>query len=356
MRALILGGGLAGSLMACRLLQRGNEVCLIDDRAPNSASRVAAGLYNVITGRFGAKTWLAETLLEEIKALLADPFYRGIEEEVHPMPIYRPFRDIEEYNLWSGRIQEPAYQHLVSFVERPIFPDLLHNPHGGIRIETCGWANIGGIVDLLHRLIEQHGGSCLVGDIPYERIDLNKKTIIWEDKTIRFDALICCEGHRIRNNPWFEKLPVQPNKGEILEIESPELSKLPFVVSRKIYVLPNAPDRWVVGATYANHFDVSGPSEAGKTEILGYLDKVIRAPYCVVAHRAGIRPTTPNRRPILGTHPDWPSVHVLTGFGAKGMLAAPYCSKLLAAKIIGEHPAIPEEISLSRFKAFRPRR
>lgn len=352
-KMLILGGGLAGSFMACRMLQAGMEVSVLDDRHPGSASRVAAGLYNVITGRFGAKSWMAETLLSEISEMVDDPFFAGISQFIHPIHIYRPFKNIEDYNQWTGKSAEPAYRELVQFEERPLLPELMENPLGGIRILPCGWVNISGLIDFLHTLIQQGGGKIHVGEIRYENIELDRRSYAIEGQSFQFDHLICCEGHRIRQNPWFQAIPVQPNKGEILEIHAPGLRALPFVITKKVYVVPGGGDQWIVGSTYKNHFDSPEPTEAGKQEILESLDLVLKIPYKITGHRAGIRPTSPNRRPILGTHPLWPFLHTLTGFGTKGMLAAPWSSKLLTAHILGHEPDIPDEVKISRFKAFR---
>jgi len=46
---LIVGQGLAGSLMAWELMQRGKTVLIVDNGLEN-ASRVAAGLINPVTG------------------------------------------------------------------------------------------------------------------------------------------------------------------------------------------------------------------------------------------------------------------------------------------------------------------
>lgn len=350
---LVLGGGLAGSFMACRMLQAGQEVTMIDDRHPASASRVAAGLYNVITGRFGAKSWMADKLLEEISEMVNDPFFEGVAQFIHPIHIYRPFKSIEDYNLWTGKSVEPSYQHLVQFEERPLLPELIENPLGGIRILPCGWVNISGLIDFLHAIIQQRGGKIHYEEIPYEKIDLAKQIYSLERQSIKFDHLICCEGYRIRQNPWFQAIPVQPNKGEILEIHAPGLKELPFVITKKIYLVPGGDDKWIVGSTYKNHFDSPGPTEEGKEEILEHLNLVLKVPFKVIGHKAGIRPTSPNRRPILGSHPDWACLHTLTGFGTKGMLAAPWSSKLLTAHILGQEPDIPDEVKISRFKAFR---
>ncbi len=61
---IIVGQGLAGSLLAHSLRKAGKSVLIVDSFKPNSSSRVAAGLINPVTGRRMVKTWQADTLLQ----------------------------------------------------------------------------------------------------------------------------------------------------------------------------------------------------------------------------------------------------------------------------------------------------
>lgn len=346
---VLLGGGLAGTFLAARLCAAGQQVTLIDDRSPHSASRVAAGMYNVITGRFGAKSWLADTLLAEIEAFFSLSLCQEARQYLHPTEIYRPFKTVEEYNKWTGRAEDPAFAHLVRFQEQPLLPEQLINPHGGIRIQGCGWVDTGRMIDaLLHHLELHHHLRRLTGYLSYDSIDLEARTVQLRGERLAFDHLVCCEGHQFTHNPWFDHVRLIPNKGEILEIAAPELH-LPFALSKKVYLVPVGGDRWVCGATYANQFDHPDPTPEGRAEIESYLQKAICVPYQVTAHWAGIRPTTPNRRPIVGTHPAWPHLHVLTGFGTKGILLGPYTARLLTERLLGSDPALPPEADVQRF-------
>ena len=70
---LIVGHGLAGATLAYELRQRGHAVLVLDDPRPDSASNVAAGLMNPVTGQRFVLTWLAEELLPA-----AAVFYRKL--------------------------------------------------------------------------------------------------------------------------------------------------------------------------------------------------------------------------------------------------------------------------------------
>ncbi|MEL6653662.1 MAG: FAD-binding oxidoreductase [Bacteroidota bacterium] len=345
----ILGGGLAGSMLAARLLKMGQKLTLIDDAAPRAASRVAAGMFNVITGRFGAKSWLAETLLQEIADFFADERYASLRQYLHYTEIYRPFKTIEEYNKWTGKAADPAYAEIVRFQEEPRFAERIINPYGGLNILPCGWLETGAFLDGLHALMGQEDGFQLIRErIDYQAIDLEAKQITTSQGVISFDSLAFSEGASLAANPYLPFVKLIPNKGEILILHAPEL-KLSTLVSKKVYLIPLGDDRYLTGSTYRNQFEHAQPTAEGRAEIESHLAKVLKVPYEIVDHFAGIRPTTPNRRPIVGIHPDFNYVYVLSGFGTKGVLLAPYTSRLLAEGICQNVWQLPNEIRLSRF-------
>jgi len=344
----IVGGGLAGSFLGLRLVLAGHAVTLFDEQVSSSASRVAAGLFNVITGRYGAKSWQAELLLEEIRAFFGQEACRELQQHLHYVPIYRPFRQVSEYNKWVGRSADPAYAGLVRLAERPVLEGGIHNELGGIFILPCGWADTRALLKHTHQLIGQYGGRVVPEPLTYSRISIEKKIIETDSGNLPFDQIVFCEGYQAINNPFFPGLKVIPNKGDLLLIEAETLN-LPFVLSRKVFVIPLGEHRYLAGSTYENDCTEAKPSAAARAEICYYLDAALKVPYRVLDQRAGIRPTTPNRRPIVGTHPQWPWVHLLNGLGTKGMLLAPYCSRLLAQRIGGQAVSIPPEAGLDRF-------
>ncbi len=345
----LIGGGWAGTLMGIRLLSEGKQVYLFDSFRQESASNVAAGLFNIITGRFGALTWQASLLLNEIQLMLADEVFGLLKPYVHYADIYRPFKEVEEYNKWLGRIHEEAYVPFVSFQEQTILKEKLNNSHGGILIHKCGWIEVRKGIEVLKKYIANHPKGALINeDIGVHQIHLDKKYIKGKDDNISFDEIIFCEGYRGHANPLWKHVKIIPNKGELLVIYSKEL-ELPFVLSRKIYVIPGDSNSYIVGATYAREFENIHPSRKGREELEKYILDAIKVPYRIMGHFAGIRPTTPNRRPIVGTHPEWPNVHICTGFGSKGVLYGPYCTRILLNSILGKEQVIPPTMNVNRF-------
>ena len=84
---LIVGQGLAGSLLAQELLRRGRTVHVVDDHWKSSASQVAAGLMTPLTGR-------RFTLTKDYPELFAAAKERLTELGVfRPIQVYRMFVD-----------------------------------------------------------------------------------------------------------------------------------------------------------------------------------------------------------------------------------------------------------------------
>ena len=88
---LIIGQGIAGSLLAYELLQKNQSLDILNIDSNQSSSKVAAGLYNPITGRKMVKTWNCDDIFPGL-----EKYYQSLEETLgvrflHPIGIYRPF-------------------------------------------------------------------------------------------------------------------------------------------------------------------------------------------------------------------------------------------------------------------------
>jgi glycine/D-amino acid oxidase-like deaminating enzyme len=64
--------------------------------------------------------------------------------------------------------------------------------------------------------------------------------------------------------------------------------------------------------------------------------------------RCGIRPSTRDRLPVMGRHPDHPQIALFNGFGSKGATWAPPLAEHFASHLLNGD-ALDEEIDLLRF-------
>jgi glycine oxidase len=339
---LIIGQGLAGTALAYRLEQAGQKIVLIDQPEANKSSRVAAGLYNPVTGRKMVKSWMAEHLFPVI-----EPFYEELErvsgrQFLTRKKIYRPFLSIEEQNEWMGHSSDPSIGMFIEkiFTESQ-YPEM-RDPFGGVLLKMSGWLNINKFLD---------GMTGYFGDKlfqkKFEENLLEKRADGWKYGDISTKNLIFCNGLEALKSRFFNYLPFAPVKGEILEVEQdfdPD-----FIANRGVFRVQLSKGVYRVGSTYTWHDLDIGPTDSAKKEILDKLQDLVRVPVSsVISHRTGIRPATKDRKPFLGKHPIEDSVYIFNGFGAKGVSLIPYFSTMMTEYLIKSQPIIAE-VDIARY-------
>ena len=185
-------------------------------------------------------------------------------------------------------------------------------------------------------------------------LKLNHRALEFGDNHVRYGDLkarrvVFCEGFGMRGNPFFNYLPLQGTKGELLTINAPELRE-DRIVKSGVFFIPLGHDRYRVGATYAWNDYTQEPTSAAREQLLGQLRKFVRCDFEVEGQVAGIRPTVPDRRPLLGRHPERPQLFALNGLGSRGVLIAPYAASRLVAHMEGGQP-LPPEMDIARYGA-----
>jgi len=95
----------------------------------------------------------------------------------------------------------------------------------------------------------------------YTKISFKKDTLIY--KGFQYRRIVFCEGHQLTGNPYFRKLPLIANKGEVLHIRAEKL-KLKDIIKSKIFLLPQGGDHYLVGATYSQDFKTPLPTKEGR--------------------------------------------------------------------------------------------
>jgi glycine/D-amino acid oxidase-like deaminating enzyme len=158
----------------------------------------------------------------------------------------------------------------------------------------------------------------------------------------------------LKQNPFFNHLPLQGSKGELLTIHAPELRE-ERVVKSSVFIIPLGNQHFRIGATYDNHNLNQETTDKAKDYLLSQLDKFLDTPYTVVAHVAGVRPSVSDRRPLVGQHHQHHKLWVLNGFGSRGVMIAPFASRALYQAIFKDQ-ALPEELDIRRFALREQRR
>lgn len=342
---LLIGQGLAGTVLSYRLLQAGCRVHLMDDGHPSSSSRVAAGLYNPITGRKMVKTWLADTLFEEI-----EPFYQEMErflnqKFLHPLGIYRPFISFEEQNEWLSKSADEQFMGFINKVySRPQFYGV-SDALGGLLLKKSGYLDIRVLLIAYREWAKKQG---LLTEGKFSASQLNRtKEGTWEYRHLKAKNLVFTNGIQAKDCGFFNWLPFTPVKGEILTVRQDFCSR--EIINRGVFRIDMGKGVGKVGSTYDNQQVDLIPTAAGRNEILSKLEQLIPGKVLeVLDQQVGIRPATPDRRPMLGKHPSEENVYVFGGLGAKGVSLAPYFSnKMVDFLVLGEEPQ--KEVNINRF-------
>ncbi len=341
---IVVGQGLAGSCLSLQLLLCGKKIVVIDRTHENAATQVAAGLFNPITGRKMSKTWMADTLFPYLHG-----FYKQAEQLTgstffHPMTLYRPFASIEEQNEWMGKSADASLSAYIEAVHTsPINTNQVRNDFGGLMLKQCGYLNTKKFSEAVRSYIKQ-SATLVEEDFTASELTLEEDAVWYKEHHAK--KIIFCQGESALSGSLFSWLPIRPLKGETLTIQTTdEVSK---IYNRGVYVVP---DIWKVGATYQFNDTTRTSTEAGLQELIEKLNELVCFPYKVIRQTWGMRPTTPDRKPILGPHPAHNSVIIFNGLGTKGVSLAPYFSGVLAEWLKKGNP-INKEVDIHRYKHY----
>lgn len=123
--------------------------------------------------------------------------------------------------------------------------------------------------------------------------------------------------------------------------------KLKNAINKGVFVLPYD-NNYKLGATY-NWGELDElPTKQGKEQLLNKASKFINDEIEIIDHKAGVRPTVSDRRPLLGIHPEHKQLAVFNGLGTKGVMLAPYFANKLVNLIL-KNEQLPSEVNINRF-------
>jgi len=339
---LIVGAGLAGIAFAETCLTNGKTILVFDNNSQNS-TLIAGGLYNPVVLKRFSEVWQAQAQLDS-----ALPFYKTIEKKIngsflHEIPLLRKFNSIEEQNNWFTASDKPSLSNFLT-------PSLENYSNEAIQAPfKYGKVNQTGYLDTeaykTHYMAYLEKLSVLSkSQFEYNKIEWKENAIVYDKYTAKH--IVFAEGFGMHKNPYFNNLPLDGTKGELLLIHAPEL-KLDKIINASIFILPIGNDRYKIGATYDWQDKNPIPTKAGLKELTTQLKELISCPFTIEQHYAGIRPTVKDRRPLLGKHFEKEHTFILNGLGTRGVMFAPYLAKKLFTYIEDGIP-LDKEVDILR--------
>lgn len=335
---LVVGQGIAGTVFSYKALQQGFRVHVVDMVPETSASKVAGGLINPITGRFFKKSWKFDELLPSIEGT-----YREMEQLLgihcwHPMKIYRLLTSVQEVNDWELCRAKPGYEAYMGKCFR-MEDDRLQTHEALSPVNLGSWLETTKLIDAYRSYLID------IGSFSAESFDIaDLQGHSWKD--ISFRHIVFCQGFSSIEHPFFPGLSLKAAKGEVMEVEI-DGADMDFVLNKNMLLIPLGNGRYKVGATF-EHTEDTALTEAGLAELKLKLETVIKAPYSIIRRQSGIRPTVKDRRPLLGKSDVFTDAYVFNGLGTKGVSLAPYFAAHLLNHIIGNTPLM-QEVDWKRF-------
>lgn len=322
---LVVGQGIAGTLLSAELLSRGYTVCVIGQANPHSASMLSSAIIQPLAGRrlqerpslqhelgtalqcYGELSRMLQ--LELIRSLALLRIHQTAEEQ----SLYE--RHLASGNLflteapsdsWNLLFRDSGYgAHLITPVYQ-IFPDRL----------LPAWRSF-----LINRglFVEQ---PFVFSDLEFAEEGVRYGQ--WEAR-----SLVFCEGTGGRANPFFPQTIMNKNRGEFLLLSIPDLAAT-RLYQGPFRLVPKGDGIWWCGSNYRwAYTDLQADTEWRKETLQG-MEKWLRIPFRLIDHCVSERPTTAGQKPLLLQHSEYASLYFFNGLGTRGFSAGPSLARQMA--------------------------
>ena len=357
--AIVVGAGVIGLACAWRAASRGARVLVLDrSDPPAGATRVAAGMLAPIGElRFGEQRLLEMTLA----AAEAYPgFVAELEAASGRQTGYRRCGALH-VALDRDESAELRRQHELQQARglqaewlgpracRELEPGIAPSLHGGVHVPGEAAVDPRALSTALLAALREAGGELRSGAEAVELLIDGERAAgvrTADGAELRSPAVVVASGCWAGEGKWLpERLrpPVRPVKGQILELGGPASEPLcgRIVASERVYLVPRADGRLLVGATVEERGFETTVTAGGVHELLReayrLLPDVVELELIDAA--AGLRPGTPDNLPLIGTT-ELEGLLLATGHFRNGVLLAPLTAEVIAGLLAGERQAV----------------
>lgn len=325
---LIVGQGIAGTLLAWEFERAGIAFAIADPGHAHSASQIAAGIINPITGQRFVRSWRIDSLLP-----MARVAYRELEEALgltlwHEMRVRRLFADERERRIAQDKYARGEFSSYVT-----------------TGVDEAGfWIERAARIDLPTLLAAARERWRARGWLKNEAVSVKAEL---ENFHLVVDCTGAAAARGSAGDSKFGRVPWEFSKGEMLVLAVDGL-EAGVVLNQGHWILPVGPGTAWVGATHEPKFDDLAPTARGRAALEASAVALLGRPFSVTGHYAGVRVNLPDKRPLAGRSPTEPRLGVSNGLGAKGALWAPMLARQWVNHLTEGVPFDPE-IDLGRF-------
>jgi glycine oxidase len=263
---------------------------------------------------------------------------------IHSTPILRILNNKREQNDWVSACSKPF---LKNYLNNNLISGENYNgikaPFNYGEIKKSAKVDNVALISSYQKIISNQYIDC---KMDHTKLEFNTEGILY--KGIQAKKIVFCEGFQSAKNPFFNYLPLVGTKGEMLIIKCDRLTD-EVIFKGPIFLSPIGEKKFWVGATFDRQDKTTFITKKGNEWLLSKLDKFLNLPYQILEHKAQIRATVIDRRPLLGIHPLNNRLFILNGMGTRGVLMAPLLSQWLY-EYIENQSKLPEESDIKRFE------
>ena len=253
---IIVGQGLAGTLLAHKLIEEKKRVLIINTNLPAMSSKVAAGIINPVAVKRCNKSWNIDLFLP-----YAIQYYKQLEQKLSSKflkisSIYRLFSSLENRKTWEIKCSNTNISKYVNYIYMNSQYSFLKDSLGGASILPAGRLDVEKFLNISKEYLCEKA-TYLSDQFDFSCLNLDNNIY----KSTSFNKIIFCEGFRMLDNPYFNYLPLRPTKGEMLVVNIPTLSSIDKILSKDIWMIQLKPFHFLVGATYQHQDFDDKPTE-----------------------------------------------------------------------------------------------
>ncbi len=217
---LIVGQGICGTMLSWFLHKAGKSFLVIDDNNQNTASKVAAGIINPVTGRRFVYSWMIDTVMPFASETYEELGKFFDQKLIVQKDVIDFFPSPQMLNAFTTRLTEnDTYLH--SYPNQNHFNQFFNYDFGCGKISPSYIADISGIILSWRQYLSEKN---LLSEEHFDQQQLLAENDSVTYQTITASKIIFCDGTSVANISWFKALPFSPNKGEMLLIESEDLT------------------------------------------------------------------------------------------------------------------------------------
>ncbi len=319
---LIIGQGIAGTLLSFELFNAGIPFHVIDQVDQSTASWASGAVLNPYSGRtikgISRRNQMYEVArgkYEQLETLIGKKIIRNT-----PLLLCT-----EEDAVDNSAIPEHI---LNAFREQKQF-----EPYGAVALVDNAL-----LLKKWRIFLEQR--QYITNDL-FDAAQLNSLDGPFKYQDKAYSKIIFCNGVAAQDSPLFAQLRFTQNRGDVLLIRSAQLDRDYIYQKDKLRLLPRAGDTFWCGSNYLWTYDDMVPDREWARQTIAQLKSWLQYDFEVEEHFCAKRPTTAGQIPFIGWHPIFPDIGICNGLGTKGFSAGPlWIENMVQESILNKRPAM----------------